>query len=114
MRSFAITFITASLALSGASAVSAEIAVERSVGQAQITQVVSVSSADLVVLDAGYDAGFRQGMICSVTQGNAKLGELVLVDLRPRAASALILNLTPDRSLQRGDTVFVKTVSSRN
>jgi hypothetical protein len=114
MRSFAITLITASFALFGARAVRAEIAIERSVGQAQITQVVSASSADLVVLGVGYEAGFRQGMICNVTRGSEKLGELVLVDLRPRVASALIVNLTPDRSLQPGDTVIVKTVSSRN
>lgn len=114
MRSFAITLITALLALSGAGAVRAEIAVERSVGQAQITQVVSASSADLVVLDAGYEAGLRQGMVCSVSRGSEKLGELVLVDLRPRVASALIVNLTLDRSLQLGDTVLVKTVSSRH
>jgi hypothetical protein len=38
----------------------------------------------------------------------------LLVDLRPRAASALILDLVPGRALQPGDQVAVKTVSSRN
>lgn len=114
MRSFAITLLTVVCSLFGAATVRAEIAIERSVGQARVTQVVSASSADIVVLDAGYEAGLRQGMICSVTRGSEKLGELVLVELRPSVASALIVNLTPDRSLQLGDTVLVKTVSSRN
>lgn len=92
----------------------ATIAVERSVGTAQISRVASLSSADLVVLDAGFEAGLREGMVCTVTRAGESLGELLLVDLRPRAATALILDLASGRSLQSGDTVAVKTVSSRN
>lgn len=113
MRSFAITSLTSITALFGVVSVRAEIAIERSVGQARITQVVAASSSDIVVLDAGHEEGLRQGMVCSVIRADEKLAELVLVDLRPRTASALILNLKSDRSLQSGDAVIVKTVSSR-
>lgn len=113
MRSFATTLLTSLTALFGAVSVRAEIAIERSVGQARIAKVVAASSADIVVLDAGHEAGLRQGMVCSVTRADEKLAELVLVELRPRASSALILDLKSDRSLQAGDSVIVKTVSSR-
>ncbi len=115
MRSTLSRLLCLALALFGAVQVSgATIAVERSVGTAQISRIASLPSADLVVLDAGFEAGLREGMVCTVTRGGESLGELLLVDLRPRAATALILDLASGRSLQSGDTVAVKTVSSRN
>lgn len=115
MRSFFPRLLCLCLASFGAAQVSAAmIAVERSVGTAQISRIASLPSADLVVLDAGFEAGLREGMVCSVTRGGESLGELLLVDLRPRAATALIFDLASGRSLQSGDTVAVKTVSSRN
>jgi hypothetical protein len=53
-------------------------------------------------------------MVCTVNRDGAVIGELLVVDLRPRAASALILDLASSESLQPGDSVAVKTVSSRN
>jgi hypothetical protein len=101
------------VALMGAASSHAAIAVERSVETARITRVAPTPAADLVVLDAGHEAGLRQGMVCVATRDGAKIGELLLVDLRPRAASALILDLEAGRGLQPGDLVAVKTVSSR-
>ncbi len=91
----------------------AEVSIGRSVGTARITRVASLPAADLVVLDTGFEAGLRQGMVCTVTREGANMGELLLVDLRPRAASALILDLPSGQSLQPGDLVAVKTVSPR-
>jgi hypothetical protein len=100
-------------ALLGATSLRATISVERSVGSARITRVANTTAADLVLIDAGREAGLRQGMVCVATRDGEKIGELLLVDLRPRAASALILDLDSGRSFQPGDFVAVKTVSSK-
>ncbi len=101
------------VALTGATALRATISVERSVGEALVERIAHLAPADLVILDAGIEAGLRQGMVCTVSRDGRPLGELLLVDLRPRAASALILELAPGQSLQPGDSVAVKTASSR-
>ena len=113
MRSSGRHFLALALALVGVVSARGEPGAGRSVGVARITQIASLPSADLVVLDAGFEAGFRQGMVCTVTRGGENLGELLLVDLRPRAASALILDLASGQGLQSGDFVAVKTVSPR-
>lgn len=101
------------VAFTGATALRAAISVERSVGEARVQRVVSLDAADLVILDSGFEAGLRQGMVCTVNRDGARIGEILLVDLRSRAASALILDLATDQSFQIGDSVAVKTVSSR-
>ena len=112
--SSAITLLSLlAVAVFGAGQVSAAGLVERSVGDARIERIASLPAADLVVLDGGHEAGLREGMVCTVFRSGQVIGELLLVDLRPRAASALILDLASDRSLQPGDLVSVKTVSSR-
>ena len=113
MRSSVLHLSALVFALVGVGSLRAEVSVGRSVGAARITQVASQPAADLVVLDAGFEAGLRQGMVCTVTRDGETLGELLLVDLRLRAASGLILDLTSGRSLQPGDRVAAKTVSPR-
>jgi hypothetical protein len=51
-------------------------------------------------------------MICRVTRGNIAVGELVLVDLRPQAAAALIVGLQPHQTIRAGDHVAVKVLKS--
>lgn len=101
------------VALSGASALHAAISFERSLGEARVVRVAHLSAADIVILDAGYETGLRQGMVCNVSRAGTQIGEVMLVDLRPRSASALILDLVSNLSLQPGDSVVVKTVSSK-
>ena len=113
MSSVTISLRLSAFALLGAGATSAAVVVERSVGDARIARIASLSAADLVLLDAGHEAGLREGMVCTVSRSGQAVGELLLVDLRPCSASALILDLDSDRSLQPGDRVSVKTVSSR-
>jgi hypothetical protein len=114
MRPILSCFLCLGFAFMGAAQVSAAmIAVERSVGTAQISRVAALPNADLVVIDAGFEAGLREGMVCTVFRAGESIGQLLLVDLRPRSATALILDLTSGRSLQSGDSVAVKTVSSR-
>lgn len=113
MRSFSRRLVCLFLALTGAAQLSAAVEVERSVGTARVSRVASLPSADLVVLDAGFEAGLREGMVCTVARGGEIFGELLLVELRSTASTALILDLASGRSLQSGDSVAVKTVSSR-
>ena len=109
----AFRFISVIWALSGRVSLDAAVSVERSVGSARITRVASTPAADLVLIDAGHEAGLRQGMVCVATRDGEKLGELLLVDIRLHATSALILDLNSGRGFQSGDRVAVKTVSSK-
>jgi hypothetical protein len=106
-------FVALSLAFIGVASAGAAVSGARSVGAARVTQIGRTPVADLVVLDAGLDAGLRQGMICIVTRGVEKIGELQLVDLRSQASNAVILDIKAGESLLKGDQVAVKTVSSR-
>ncbi len=85
------------------------IPVVRSIGPAQVVAVQAARPADLVVLGGGFSTGLRQGMVCRVTRGNADVAEIILVDLRSNAATALILNLAPGQRIQPGDIAAVKT-----
>ena len=101
------------VALFWAMALRAAVSVESSVDSARVSRVETTPAADLVLIDAGREAGFRQGMVCVASRDGVSIGELLLVDLRPRAASALILDLKSGSALRSGDLVAVKTISSK-
>lgn len=82
----------------------------RSVEAAPVVAVQATRVADVVLLGAGFEAGLRQGMVLNVTRAGVGIAEVVLVDLRPRAGAALILQLVPGQSIQAGDTATVKTL----
>ena len=65
--------------------------------------------ADLVLLGHGFDAGLRPGMVCRITRADAPIAEVILVELRPTCAAALILDLAPGESIRPGDLATVKT-----
>ncbi len=102
------------VAVFGASVCAAAVDTDRSIREAKIAHIEASSSADLVVLDAGFEAGLRQSMVCQVSRAGESLGKLLVVELRSNASTALILNLIAGRSLQFGDVVTVQTVSTRN
>jgi hypothetical protein len=77
-------------------------------GSAEVVAVQPTRVADLVVLGAGFDSGFRQGMICRVTRGGAEIAEVILVDLRPTHSAGLIVALSPNQSIRSGDIASVK------
>ncbi|MEI8088306.1 MAG: hypothetical protein WCG63_01800 [Opitutaceae bacterium] len=77
-----------------------------------VVSTQTARSADLILLDSGFNAGLRSGMICRVTRGNTAVGELVLVELRPQAAAALIVGLQPHQTIHAGDQVAVKVLKS--
>ena len=98
------------IAVASATTVSAALVDTRSVEAAPVVSVRSTRVADVVLLGAGFDAGLRQGMVFTVVRSGVQIAEIVLVDLRPRASAALILQLAPDQSIRAGDTATVKTL----
>src|ERR1044071_520364 len=66
---------------------------------AAIVEVKATRAADLVLLDAGFNAGLRQGMVCRVTRGTTEIAEVLLVELRPQSSAALILSVAPQPSI---------------
>ena len=113
MSPFVLRFLALAVALSGAATVRGAVSVGRSVGSARVTQIARTPIADLVIIDAGHESGLRQGMVCIASHEGRKVGELLLVDLRSAAASALIIDLQSGDGLHPGDLVTVKTVSSK-
>jgi len=77
-----------------------------------VAGIASGPVADLVVVGRGLDAGFRSGMVCRVTRPNADIGELLLVEVRPTCASALITQLSAGQSVRVGDLVTSKISKS--
>ncbi len=81
-------------------------------GSAEVVAVQPTRVADLVILGHGFDAGLRQGMVCRVTRGGAEVAEIVLVDLRPTCASALIVAQAAGQSIRAGDLASVKILKT--
>jgi|APGre2960657468_1045069.scaffolds.fasta_scaffold17313_6 hypothetical protein len=79
---------------------------------AEVAAVQSAAAADLVLLNRGFDAGFRQGMICRITRGGAEVAEVLLVGLRPSCSAALITSLVPGQSVRAGDIALIKTLKT--
>jgi hypothetical protein len=79
---------------------------------ASVVSIQPTRVADLVLLDRGFDAGFRQGMVCRITRGNSEIAEILLVDLRPTCSAALIVNITAKQSIRAGDTASVKILKT--
>lgn len=66
--------------------------------------------ADLVLVEGGFDSGFRTGMVCRVVDGETNVGEVMLVEVRGNCAAALILQLEAGQVIQPGHSVRIKTV----
>jgi hypothetical protein len=79
---------------------------------AAVVAVQTTRVADLVLLDHGFNAGLRQGMVCRVTRGTTEIAEVILVDLRPTCSAALILSVTASQSIRPGDTAAIKILKS--
>jgi len=77
-----------------------------------VAGIASGTVADLVVVGRGMDAGFRAGMVCRVARAKSEIGELLLVEVRPTCASALITNLAVGQSVRTGDVVTSKISKS--
>jgi hypothetical protein len=81
-------------------------------GSAVVAAVQPGRVADLVLLDGGFDAGLRQGMVCRVMRGTAEIAEIILVDLRPGCSSALIVSVAAKQSIRAGDVARIKILKT--
>lgn len=72
--------------------------------------VYEARHADLVLLQGGFDSGFRTGMVCRVADGEADVGELMLVEVRNNCAAGIILHLESGKIIEEGHSVRIKTV----
>lgn len=79
---------------------------------AHVVAVENAGVADLVLLDAGFSAGFRQGMVCRVVRDGAEIAEVLLVGIRPAHSAALILTGLPRHSIRAGDTIHLKLLKT--
>jgi hypothetical protein len=77
--------------------------------------VVSVQPsrvADLVLLNNGFNAGLRQGMVCRISRGTTDVAEVLLVELRPACSAALIVSVASKQSIRPGDIASIKVLKS--
>ncbi|MEY2879281.1 MAG: hypothetical protein RLZZ15_1661 [Verrucomicrobiota bacterium] len=79
---------------------------------ANVAAIRATGAADLVLLDHGFDAGLRQGMVCRVTRARAEIAEIVVVGVRENCGAALITSLSPKQSIRAGDLVGVKILKT--
>ena len=79
---------------------------------AAVVAVQPTRVADLVLLDHGFNAGLRQGMVCRLTRGPTEIAEVLLVELRPTCSAALILHVAPKQSIRTGDVAAIKVLKS--
>jgi hypothetical protein len=85
------------------------------VAAAPAASVVAIEQnrvADLILLNRGFDAGLRQGMVCRVTRGTTEIAEVLLVELRPTCSAALILSVVAKQSIRSGDVASIKILKS--
>lgn len=78
--------------------------------QGSVYGIYEASHADLVLLEGGFDSGFRTGMICEVAEGETEVAEVMLVDVRKNCAAALILQLESGQVIEPDHSVTIKTV----
>jgi hypothetical protein len=79
---------------------------------AAVIEVKATRVTDLVLLDHGFNAGLRQGMVCRISRGTTDIAEVLLVDLRPTCSAALITSVAPKQSIHAGDTASIKILKS--
>jgi hypothetical protein len=102
----------ASLLALVASALPSARAATTGAASAAVVAVQPARVADLVLLDGGFAAGLRPGMVCRVTRGAAEIAEILLVELRPACSAALIVAVAPRQSIRAGDLATVKVLKS--
>ena len=81
-------------------------------GSAGVVAVQPTPTADLVLLNRGFDAGLRQGMVCRVTRAGREIAEVLLVEIRPSSSAALISSVAPSHSIRPGDVANIKVLKS--
>jgi hypothetical protein len=77
--------------------------------EARIGSIVELETASVVLVNAGYEQGFRRGMKLSVESGESCIGELLVVDTTGSTSVAMITSIEENRILNQADTVRIKT-----
>lgn len=77
---------------------------------AQVGEVISGATTDLVRLNSGYRQNLRPGIICTIEKNNRTAATLIIAAATTDAAIALILDLQPEQSITAGDTARIKTI----
>ncbi len=79
-------------------------------GRSTVFGVAAARNTDVVLLNSGFDQGFRVGMLCEVLRQGIPVGEIALVEVKDSRSAALIINLENNQQIQFGDVVRIKTV----
>ncbi len=79
-------------------------------GRTVVFGVAEATGTDVVLLDNGYDQGFRTGMLCEISNAGQPVGEIILVEVRADRAAGLITQLNEGSVIRYGDAVRIKTV----
>ena len=77
----------------------------RDIEPATILAIESLSLADVVIIEAGYENGYRGGMPCTVFRAGRPIAEILLVEVRPQISAATIESLVPGYSIEPGDRI---------
>ncbi len=85
-----------------------------SVRTLNVSAVLHAGAADLVVLDGGHSAGWRQGMAATVSRDGSTVAQVLLSELRRDRSVALITSLQPGSAIQAGDRVSVNALILSN
>lgn len=79
-------------------------------GRALVFGLAQANEHDIVLLDNGYDQGFRTGMICEIYRTENLIGEIILVEVREDRAAGLITALHGSEPIRFNDLAQIKTV----
>lgn len=93
----------------GLNAESFDVSISESNGAA-VSSVFAGTSADVILVDAGYDKDFCTGARCRVERGLDLVAEIIIVAADREQSVALITFLENNQTIQTGDTVKLKTI----
>lgn len=78
--------------------------------EAAVSSVFAGTSADVILVDAGYDKDFCTGARCRVERGSLFVAEIIIATAERSQSVALITFLENNQTIQTGDTVKLKTI----
>ncbi|MDR2430515.1 MAG: hypothetical protein LBD14_06495 [Puniceicoccales bacterium] len=77
---------------------------------AQVAEIISGLTTDLIRLNGGYRQNLRPGVVCTVEKNGQASATLVIVAATTETSVALILDLHPEQFITVGDTARIKTI----
>jgi hypothetical protein len=80
------------------------------IGPTEVREIRSTEVTDLVLVAAGYQHGYRPGMVCRVIRDGENVAEILLVEVRDRVSAGIIVGILSEKIIEPGDAVRVKTL----